>query len=337
MNNSGFAMNDPFILKILGLGDMVALGMMKILPIICIIVFTYAWIKHIVTNDGSFDLTPIFSYVFVVVALVTYKEWMGAIGSFCAVFTGVLGNDADIYKTLAASVETVKSNKESMDATIWDTMDTWLRALIVWISDGAIVVIRAFFERLRLLALAFVYVAGPYAILLSPLPNFNGAFRKWLNGYLGIQAWAITIRLVDLVVKAYNDTHMDAKMSEDNFIYFTAIQLCFIAMYISVPFLTTMWLVPSAANAFASKISGGASMAGGNAIKGGQVAASAASSVASRGISAAGFVNQAAQSVKSQGVGQTVRNAASSMKERAIKSPRVGWKSANRSAKKIFS
>jgi hypothetical protein len=337
MNNSGFAMNDPFILKILGLGDMVALGMMKILPVICIIVVTYAWVKHIVTNDGSFDLTPIFSYIFVVVALVTYKEWMGAIGSFCAVFTGVLGNDAEIYKTLANSVETVKSNKESMDATIWDTMDTWLRELIMWISDGLVIVIRAFLERLRLLALAFVYVAGPYAILLSPLPNFHGAFKKWLNGYLGIQAWAITIRLVDLIVAAYNDTHMDAKMSEDNFIYFTAIQLCFIAMYISVPFLTTMWLVPSAANAFMSKMTGGASMVAGNIIKGGQVAGSAASSTASMGTTAVAYASQAAQSVKSQGVGQTVRNTASNMKERVSKAPRARWDSARENAKRTFS
>lgn len=344
MENSGFLMNDKFILYVLALGDQVANSMLQFLPLICIIIFTWAWAKHALTSDGSFDIAPLFDYIFTLIALMTYKEWMGAISQLCGAFCQVLGTESEIYKTLTSSADMVKDGQSTMEASIWDTMDTWIRALVLWIADGAVAIIRIFFERLRLLALAFMYVVGPISILLSPLPNYQGLGKRWLNGYLGIQAWALTMIVVDKLVSAYTKAHVDANLSSDNIIEFVGVNCVFIAMYISLPLLTSFWLMPAATNNFMGKMAAGAALVGSKATQAGKVISRMAGGISKAGgnavMTTAAYSNQAGKSVSQKGISETARTAGNNVYQNVARSTKGAvqskWNKANEKAARHF-
>ncbi|WP_157593447.1 hypothetical protein [Rufibacter tibetensis] len=107
--------------------------------------------------------------------------------------------------------------------------------------------------------LGFLYVVGPLAICLSVVPAFSGLAGKWLQNFIAVQFWALTMNLLDLIYTNFanqNTTEggvlggMVTIGQTYNDAQFLVMSVAFIILYCMVPTLTGYFIGSTAVQSF---------------------------------------------------------------------------------------
>ncbi len=131
----------------------------------------------------------------------------------------------------------------------------WLVSLI---EQGATMVIRLGYEKLRAMLLAFLTVAGPLSLTLSVFPGMEKVAGHWFRGWFVVHMWSVTLRVLDSIIVAYNQTVFDAAMrsGETAFMDSILINVVCVLMYFLVPSLTSYFVGYAATSGFFGKLAG---------------------------------------------------------------------------------
>jgi hypothetical protein len=62
---------------------------------------------------------------------------------------------------------------------------------LLWLSVALVALATIFFEMLQYWAQAFLWILGPFAIVMTLFPNFRGAFLNWLNRFIAVAFWSV--------------------------------------------------------------------------------------------------------------------------------------------------
>ena len=144
-----------------------------------------------------------------------------------------------------------------------------LTAVLTHLFTGAVVlVIRKIMEFIQQFVLGFLYVSGPIALTLSMVPSFGQLAMKWLQNFIAVQMWGLSFALLDRMYSAYSLSaqHSTSGLlgsmvnavgpaSTDNAKYMI-MSVGIIAMYLMVPYLTSLIIGSSAAQSFAGSVVG---------------------------------------------------------------------------------
>ncbi|KAA5539647.1 hypothetical protein [Adhaeribacter rhizoryzae] len=149
-------------------------------------------------------------------------------------------------------------------------------------TTTTVLIVRQTVLFIRQFILGFLYVIGPIAICLSVVPAFSGLAIKWLQNFIAVQFWALTMNLLDLIYANFAEQNTIASgmfgsmaMADQSYndAQFLLMSVAFIILYIMVPTLTSYFIGSTAVQSFMGAAVG---MAAGAAATAGAVAFPAA-------------------------------------------------------------
>jgi hypothetical protein len=187
----------------------------------------------------------------------------------------------------------------NQNKSFWDNF-----SITKYIIDGIVEIgmsgVRYIILALRDVLVSFLYAVGPLAIALSIIPMFKSLASKWLQSFIYVHFWYLTLAVLDLLFKVYLQSYgsisvpssgnselvMNTFSGNDNMTNYLFTNIVVMLCYILVPYLTSFYVGSSHAGAFMSKMVGIATAAAG---VGAKVMATGAKAGASKvGASAAG-------------------------------------------------
>ncbi|WP_207435964.1 hypothetical protein [Sabulibacter ruber] len=142
-------------------------------------------------------------------------------------------------------------------------------------TTTTVLLIRQVVLFLRQFVLGFLYVVGPLAICLSVVPAFAGLAGKWLQHFIAVQFWALTMNLLDLIYTNFAEQSTTAGGVLGGLVTpgqaFTDVQfllmsVAFILLYCMVPTLTGYFIGSTAVQSFMGTVLGMAAGAAGTAV-----------------------------------------------------------------------
>ena len=246
----------------LELGAYTTRGCLVLAPTLAFGLLVYSIARSVMQRDNSLaDFSPLLEGLLLVYVLMSYKEltWLvSAVVSTLCQTVPLSPGIGEVYHQMSQFAPPDVQN----DLSLWEKVNanvsymfSFRRIAIGIIADGALSIVRLLVDFLRGAIVTFMYVVGPIAITLSLLPWFRETAKYWLQGFIGIQLWSLTLRVVDRIAYSFNINAMRS-LSDSGFdnslenggddMIMIAGNLLFIFMYIVTPSITSYFFSPSA-------------------------------------------------------------------------------------------
>ena len=231
------------------------------------------------------DFVSIAGYLLTAMAIGFYKELMDVFSLAVEAIADGIPKGGDITVTLDKLADR-NGDKVMLEMMTHGGM---MKSIISTLMDGLTLVIRTILEYLRAILLSFIYVTGPFAIVFSLIPGFQGVLQKWFSTWLNVQCWVITLNMLDAIIQAYSAAGMQSYETQSDL--FIVTNLVIIIIYLMVPWLTSLYTGASGAGRFLSQAvvyttaatklfaSGGAPAAASGASSGGGASSAAVSAL----------------------------------------------------------
>ena len=272
-----------------------AIGLAMIPIFLMVVVFNQVFAALVFSQRFRLDVQPIVRGFVLLFALTFYTDFLDVISATIKALSDYIGPDqtfmqklADMWNLLLPSTQDggLPSNMEELYATFTRLMQfdlvNWLLALL----EGSFVyVVRKGIELIRLTLLGFLYIVGPLAISISVIPGFNGVAMKWLQSYLTVQFWSVTLIILDTLVTQFNSLYLNGLLfsNELGAANFALVSLVIVILYFLVPHLTSYYLGHSHAAIFQSRVFSTAMLGAGMAYQGGRAAVAGSRAVLGAG------------------------------------------------------
>ncbi|MBD0255894.1 MAG: hypothetical protein ICV83_09260 [Cytophagales bacterium] len=272
MNNWG-EIDANFLSLVQLLMNQIRANCLFLVPAFLLMGFIVALIRAVFTN-GEMMLDPGFLLRGVVIWLLlfNYVELMDLVTGAIEGFKNLVPATDGLMKrlnTFATSVVTLKPTEPDPNASPLDRLLDFAQGafnfqfglqywLVSMIEQGLTMMIRIGYEKLRAMLLAFLTVVGPLSLTLSVFPGMEKVASHWFRGWFVVHMWSVTLRVLDSIIVAYNDTVFDAAMNngETAFMDSILINLVCVLMYFLVPSLTSYFVGYAATAGFFSKLAG---------------------------------------------------------------------------------
>ena len=261
-----------------------AIGLALIPLFLMVVVFNQVFAALVFSQRFRLDVQPIVRGFVLLFALTFYADFLDVISATIKALSDYIGPDqtfmqklADMWNLLLPSSQdgALPSNMEELYATFTRLLrfdlTNWLLALL----EGSFVhIVRKGIELIRLVLLAFLYVVGPLAIGISVIPGFNSVAMKWLQSYLTVQCWSVTLIILDTLVTEFNSLYLNGLLFSTDLgpANFVVISLVIVILYFLVPHLTSYYLGHAHAAIFQSRVFSTAMLGAGLAYQGGRAA-----------------------------------------------------------------
>ena len=288
-----------------------AIGLALIPLLLLIVLFNQVFGALVFSQRFRLDVLPIVRGLVLLFALTFYTEFLSVLSATIEALANFIGPNrtfmqrlADMWNLLLPGAQNgeLPSNMEELYESFTRLMQfdivNWLLALL----EGSFVyIVRKGIELIRLVLLGFLYIVGPLAIGLSVIPGFNSLAMKWLQSYLTVQFWSVTLIILDTLVSQFNSLYFNGLLfsNELGATNFVLVSLVIVILYFLVPHLTSYYLGHTQAAIFQSRVfstamlgAGLAFQGGRAAMAGGKVVAGAGTSVAARGSQAVRYAYQ---------------------------------------------
>ena len=262
-----------------------AIGLALIPLFLSVVVFNQVFAAMVFSQRFRFDAYPIVRGFVLLFALTFYRDFLDVLSATIEALSDYIGPDktfmqklSDMWNLLLPTTDDggLPDSMEELYATFTRLMQfdlvNWLLALL----EGSFVhIVRKGIEIVRLVLLGFLYVVGPLAIGLSVIPGFNSLAMKWLQSYLTVQFWSVTLIILDTLVAEFNTLYLNGLLftNELGAANFVLVSLVIVILYFMVPHLTSYYLGHSHAAIFQSRVFSTALLGAGMAMQGGRVAA----------------------------------------------------------------
>ena len=282
-----------------------AIGLGMVPVFLLLVLFNQVFTALVFGNRFRLDMQPIVRGFVILLILTFYTDFMEVISATIQALSDFIGPDktfmqklSDMWNLLLPGNEdgNLPSNMEELYASFTRLMQfdivNWLLALL----EGSFVhIVRKGIEVIRLVLLGFLYVVGPLAIGLSVIPGFNSLTMKWLQSYLTVQFWSVTLIILDTLVSEFNSLYFNGLLFSTDLgaANFVLISLVIVILYFMVPHLTSYYLGHSHAAIFQSRVFSTALLGVGMAYQGGRAAIAGGKAVAGAGSAAAHRGSQA--------------------------------------------
>ena len=276
-----------------------AIGLALIPLFLLVVMFNQVFGALVFSQRFRLDVYPIVRGIVLLFALTFYADFLDVISASIQALSDYIGPDktfmqklSDMWNLLLPGSQAggLPSNMEELYQSFTRLMQfdlvNWLLALL----EGSFVhIVRKGIEILRLVLLGFLYIVGPLAIGLSIIPGFNSLAMKWLQSYLTVQFWSVTLIILDTLVAEFNTLYLNGLLftNELGASNFVLVSLIIVILYFMVPHLTAYYLGHSHAAIFQSRVFSTALLGAGMAIQGGRVAAAGSRAAVGAGKSVA--------------------------------------------------
>ncbi|MFQ5637426.1 MAG: hypothetical protein ACE5IR_05475 [bacterium] len=163
----------------------------KVLPFaitILLLVYIYDAFRNNRANYSEF----FFRTGIAVLAMVSYKWWSVEIATLIIEIAKMFKTDgvSNYYSVVLELFKTHAGNEVR-----WYEVGLQFRGFLyyslLWLSVAVVALATIFFEMLQFWAQAFLWILGPFAIVLTLFPNFRGAFLNWLNRFIAVCFWSV--------------------------------------------------------------------------------------------------------------------------------------------------
>jgi hypothetical protein len=270
------------------------LGLGMVPLFLMIVLFKELFSALVMHNRFRLDAYPLVRGVVILMVLAFYRDLLEVLSATLEAITEFIGPDrtfmqklTDMWNLLLLGADReMPSSMEEVYETftrLWHfDLVTWLLALL----EGSFVhIVRKGIELIRLVLLGFLYIVGPLALGLSVIPGFGSLFLKWLQSYLTVQFWSVTLIILDTLVSEFNSLYFDGLLFPEvlDTTNFVLVSLVIVILYFLVPHLTSYYLGHAHAAIFQSRVfstallGAGAAYQGGRAVLAGTKAVAAAS------------------------------------------------------------
>jgi len=266
-----------------------------ITPTFMLIALLYTIGRGFISGSGlSMDWGPIIKAVWIFFLLFFYKELIDTLSSGIAGFTRLFatpdGSTAASAMGATISAGDTLSQKTVVEQGV-DEISNLLKTitsfsltniLLQLITGEVVLLIRQIMQFIQQFILGFLFVCGPISICLSVVPAFGQLAMKWLQNFLAVQLWGLSLALLDLLYTFYTATNTTfggvfagalSPTSAETDTKQLIVSVAFIMLYLMVPYLTSLIIGSSAAQGFVGSVVG---MAASAAAAGAGVAARAA-------------------------------------------------------------
>lgn len=163
----------------------------KIMPLVFIVlllVYVFDALKNNRANYTEF----FFKIGIAVLAMASYKWWSVELATLIIEIAKPFKTEgvSDYYNVVIQLFKNHASNEVR-----WYDVGLQFRGIffyaLLWISVALVALATIFFEMLQFWAQAFLWILGPFAIVLTLFPNFKGAFVNWLNRFIAVGFWSV--------------------------------------------------------------------------------------------------------------------------------------------------
>jgi hypothetical protein len=274
------------------LGRTHAIGLAMIPVFLLLVLFNQLFAALVFSRRFSLDFQPIVRGFVLLIMLTFYTELLEVISGTIQALCDFIGPDRTFMQKLSSMWNLLLTgnpdgdlpgNMEELYASFTRLMQfdlvNWLLALL----EGSFVhVVRKGIELIRLVLLAFLYIVGPLAAGLSVIPGFSSLALRWLQSYLTVQFWSVTLIILDTLVAEFNSLYFGGylfseELSSTNFVL---VSLVIVILYFMVPHLTSYIIGHSHAAIFQSRVFSTALLGAGMAYQGGRAVAQGAKTAA---------------------------------------------------------
>ncbi|WPP51841.1 hypothetical protein [Catalinimonas niigatensis] len=287
-----------------------AIGLAMIPVFLLIVMFNQVFAALVFSQRFRLDFQPMVRGVVLWIGLTFYTDFLEVISATIQAIADYIGPDRTFMQKLAemwnlllpgSQNGALPSNMEELYASFTRLMQfdlvNWLLALL----EGSFVhIVRKGIELIRLVLLAFLYIVGPLAIGLSVIPGLNSLAMKWLQSYLTVQFWSITLIILDTLVSEFNSLYFNGYLFPDELstTNFVLVSLVIVILYFMVPHLTSYIIGHSHAAVFQSRVFSTAMLGAGMAYQKGRAAMEASKVVVGAGVAGSASVNAGAQAAR---------------------------------------
>nr|WKN34423.1 conjugal transfer protein TraG N-terminal domain-containing protein [Tunicatimonas sp. TK19036] len=283
MNN--VAISPEFLAAINALYDKThAIGLALIPLFLLIVLFNQLFGALVFSGRFRLDVFPIVRGLVLLFTLTFYADFLEVISATIKALADFIGPDktfmqklSDMWNLLLPGAQNgaLPRNMEELYESFTRIMQFDLVSWLLSLLEGSFVyVVRKGIELIRLVLLGFLYVVGPLAIGLSILPGFHSLAMKWLQSYLTVQFWSVTLIILDTLVSQFNSLYFNGLLfsNELGATNFVLVSLVIVILYFMVPHLTSYYLGHSHAAIFQSRVFSTALLGSGMAFQGGRAA-----------------------------------------------------------------
>lgn len=262
--------DSAYINTMLQLAEMIVARCYWLVPLLITAVLIYSISQGLLYGQGvKVDYSPVVRGFVLLIIIFFYGEWMDMISGAIGGFVNFLPQTGNIHESLNEMINH-RTGEDLSGDTIQDYIKTiagifqldFYQLVGNFLSSGVVSIIRRLLELIRQSLLGFLYVCGPIALAFSVIPAFGGLAIKWLQNYLSVQFWSITLVILDNIVALYaiyfTESHnssvfLGSEFSEINFI---VVSIATTILYLMVPYLTSFFIGISHSSSFQSKVMG---------------------------------------------------------------------------------
>jgi hypothetical protein len=241
------------------------------------------------------DLSPVVKALALFLVLFFYRDLTDILGAGIKGVTQLFDGQGNVGEALqqltappgiaaAAQADTVAPSEVVEQGGAWYSKIyhsianfSLMNLITEFFTTTTVLFIRQIVLFIRQFVLGFLYVVGPLAICLSVVPAFAGLAGKWLQNFIAVQFWALTMNLLDLIYTNFADQNttvggvlggMVLPGQTYNDAQFLVMSVAFIILYCMVPTLTSYFIGSTAVQSFMGAVVG---MAAGAAATAGAV------------------------------------------------------------------
>jgi hypothetical protein len=253
-----------------------SVAMLYIVPIATIVALCTTIFQGLFSGgDIRYDFTPLFKAFLLIAIILGYSELAPLLHNGLDGFSHAVDNSTAVDDIMVKMQQAGSQNK-----SFWDNFSI-TKYLVNAIVEIGMSGIRYIMLALRDVMVSFLYAVGPLALALSIIPMFKQLATKWLQSFIYVHFWYLTMAVLDLLFKvylqSYNSPNLTAGGATTSEIVMTTqngglltylLTNCVVIIsYLLTPYLTSLYVGQSGAGAFMSKVAGAAMAAGGIGMK----------------------------------------------------------------------
>lgn len=270
MNNFG-SVDQNFLTLVQLLVNQVLHNCLYLVPVFTLLGFGQSLLR--IWSDGpSFDHTFLLRGAVVFIIMFNYLEIIDLISGGIEAFKNVIPQPTGILSELnefSSSIVSLKPEEPDPNASTVDQVLDYVQGafnfnfgfthfFVSLFEEGLTMIIRIGYEKIRVMLLAFITVAGPLSLTLSVIPGFEKLGGIWFKGWFHVHMWSVTLRILDSIIITYNQTVFSTAMNNGDtaFVDTIIVNIVCLFMYLMVPTLTSYFAGQAMTSGFLSKLAG---------------------------------------------------------------------------------
>lgn len=228
-------------------------------PLILIALLIQSYVKGVIFGEGTkIDYRPIIRGIFLMFVIAFYVEISGVISAFISAFINLIPRRPDVLEVMQEMAEATMSSSQDPDPSDgwYDNISATLREMLSItaafasiVREGLLYLVRSGMSLVRSMLLVFLYLTGPVALVFCMIPGFQSSGLAWLKGFVGVQFWELTLRLLDHMVYSYH-LYAAANLDLTDSGYILGVNLVAVIMYLISPSITSYFISAGSAGGF---------------------------------------------------------------------------------------